>query len=292
MPVKMINLADTGAGKTGALASLCAAGYNVRVLDLDNGMESLVNVLTDSKSQYPKEAIGRLRWRTLTEPMRIIGGQIQPKAATVWNLATAMLEAWKGDSAASASGQVIPTTDGLGNIGNWGEKDVLVIDTLSTLGTAAMNFNLMMNGDLGKRRSSMEAMRDVGAAQGQLDKLLQLLFDSTVRCHVIVNTHVVFAKEDGTAAEPGYTGMIYAFPAAIGKALSPKMGKYFNHMLMTRRVGTDQRIYTRGMANVGLKSGAPLRVKESYPVKTGLADYFRDVIGQADLQPAPVEAAK
>lgn len=292
-PIKLINIGDTGTGKTGALASLAAAGYNVRVIDLDNGMEAVINLMTDPKSKYPPEAVDRIRWRTVTEPMRVLNGIIAPKNATVWQTAMTMLETWKGDRRYDReTKQIVQTTDGLGNLGTWGPNDILVIDTLSTLGTAAMNFFLVLNGDLFKKRTSMEQMRDIGATQTMLDKLLQLVFDESVQCHVIINTHVVFAKEDGSNIEPGYEGLRYAFPAAIGKAMSTKIGKYFNHMLMTRKEGTQQKIYTRGLANVGLKSGAPLRVAASYGVENGLAEYFKAVLQEEpSKQSAPPRAA-
>ena len=281
MPIKLINIGDTGSGKTGALASLAAAGYKLRIADLDNGVEALINMLTDPKSPYPKHSIKNLRWKTFTEPMHILGGNIVPKAATVWNRTVEMMMNWKGDRYADEHGVTheSPPEDKLGSISSWGEDCVFVLDTLSTLGTAASNFNLMMNGNLGKKRTSMESMRDIGAAQEQLDKFLQLVFDESIRCNVILNTHVVFAKEDGSNIEPGYEGTRYAFPAAIGKAMSTKMGKYFNHMLMTRKEGTAQKIYTRGLPNVGLKSGAPLKVELSYDIKDGLAKYFAAIQG-------------
>ena len=47
--VKMLFIGPSGAGKTGALASLASAGYNLRILDMDNGLDVLANVLNDPK---------------------------------------------------------------------------------------------------------------------------------------------------------------------------------------------------------------------------------------------------
>lgn len=282
MPIKLINMADTGAGKTGALASLAGAGYNLIGLDLDNGMEVLADVLTSAPGQalYGPEAYKRVKWKTLTEPMRSVGGLIQPKSATVWNRAVLAMEKFKGYRQITKEGKVEEVPEGdLGTINQWGNDTVFFLDTLSTLGTAANNFNLQMNGNLGKRRTSMEAARDIGTAQTSLDTFLQLVTDDSIQCHVILNTHVVFAKEDGSAIEMGYEGMRYCFPAAIGKALSPKIGKYFNHLLMTRREGTAQKIYTKGVAGAGLKSGSPSKVAMSYDIKDGLAKYFEAING-------------
>ena len=53
-PVKIILCAHTGSGKSGANASLAAAGYKLRYLDLDNGSDILRNLLFDPESPYVK----------------------------------------------------------------------------------------------------------------------------------------------------------------------------------------------------------------------------------------------
>lgn len=301
MPVKLINMGESGSGKTGALASLCAAGYNVRVLDLENGIEALVNLLIGKTSKYPKDSIKRLRWKTLTEPMRVLNGAIIPRAATVWPNAVGMLESWSGDSiydpelaarqyaerkAKNPEAEMsdderrgyAKAPDKLGTIYNWGKMDVLCTDTLTALGDSANNHIMQMSGKLGGAQTSMESMRNIGSAQGLLDKYLQFMRDSTLKCNVIINTHVNWCKEDGSNPEVGYTGTLYAFPTAIGKAMNLKIGRHFNHMVMTKRVGVSSRIYTRGLANAALKSGTPLQVNSDYAIEDGLSRYFADVL--------------
>ena len=39
--VKLLLCGDSGSGKSGALASLVGAGYKLRILDMDNGLDSL-----------------------------------------------------------------------------------------------------------------------------------------------------------------------------------------------------------------------------------------------------------
>jgi len=39
---KMIYVGDSGSGKTGSLVSLLADGYKFKILDMDNGLDSLV----------------------------------------------------------------------------------------------------------------------------------------------------------------------------------------------------------------------------------------------------------
>src|SRR5271170_4985099 len=158
---KALLLGDSGAGKTGSLASLADAGYNLRILDLDNGLDVLKNVLLDPKSQYKKESASRVHFETLTDPMKNQGGKLIPKAATVWQRAIKLLDNWTTDS------------DKFGPISTWTSQEVLVIDSLTLLCNAALNFVLSMNARLGQQAHQS----DWYTAQQMVESLLQLLYD-------------------------------------------------------------------------------------------------------------------
>lgn len=283
MPNKILLIGENGSGKTCALASLLSAGYNVRVANLDNGVDALENIIQGQKSVYGADSLSRLRYRTLTERMRTLQGRIVPSSATVWQKTVELLENFRDERAFPDHPRYAQefADEKLGGVHKWTEKDVFVLDTLSTLGTAAKNFYLGMNGKLTEIRSGYDAQRDMGAAQDFIDLFLQMIFDANVRCHVILNTHIVWLKEDGSnpkQEEIAKDVPLYPFPAAIGKAISPRMGKYFNNVFQIKRTGNGPgQIFTAGQK---LKNGAPLNLKPVYPAQTGLADIFRDMQGQ------------
>jgi len=251
---KLLFIGNSGAGKTGALASLASAGYKLRIIDLDNGLDVLANLLGDATSTYDKGAIERVKFVTLTEKMKMLNGIVMPVAATVWSKMTNLLSDWKDGE------------EKLGPVTTWTSDDVLVIDSLSFLGTAAMNFILQVNGRLGKA----PFQSDWGEAQRLLESLLQMLYSTDVKCNVIVCCHIVFLGKEGEQEK--------GFPNALGKALPPKIGRYFNSTLMaeTKGQGSAARrvIVTNTSSMVELKNTAPLKVKPEYPLTTGLADYF------------------
>lgn len=259
---KMLLVGDSGSGKTGALASLAAAGYNLRILDLDNGLDVLNNLLTDPNSQYFKQdpkAAERVDFVTVTDKMKNVNGRLVPATATAWTRAVKLLMDW---------------TDGeqkLGPITTWGQKDILVIDSLTMLSTAALNMILSMNGRLGQRPHQS----DWGDGQQLVEGLLQMLYDEGVQCNVIVCCHITFIGEDG--------GPIRGYPNTLGKALPPKVGRYFNTALMARTVGQGtmqkRKILTNTSGVIELKNTAPLRVQAEYDLSDGLAKYFEAVRG-------------
>lgn len=257
---KLLFIGNSGAGKTGALASLASAGYNLRILDLDNGLDVLKNLLTSSDTGYTADAASRVQYVTITDPMRNVGGKLVPRQPTVWTRTIGMLANWVDPE----------TKESLGPVTSWSNQDVLVIDSLSLLSTAAMNMILGMNGRLGQRPQQS----DWGAAQDLVEGLIQMLYDESVKCNVIVTSHITFIGEEGN--QIGY-------PNTLGKALPPKLGRYFNTILLARSQGQGpairRKILTRTSGVIELKNTAPTKVQAEYPLETGLADYFSAVRG-------------
>lgn len=276
---KLLCIGDTGTAKTGALASLAAAGYNVRILDLDNGVDVLLNLLKSPKSPYPKEAIDNVKYVTIREPMRNVAGKIQPRQAILWQNAMKQLAEWKDTD---EDGKEI----NLGPVTTWGGKDILVIDTLSALSRGAWNFTLAINGKLNSDVSGFESMRMVGYTQKLIEDFLDLIADSSIKCNVIVNSHVTYVRDPGQPKPQNETDHdpIHGYPSAIGKSLSPRIPRVFNSVLLFRVEGlgdyAKRYIYTNTQGIIATKSSAPLNVEKRYNVEDGLAKYFAAVRGE------------
>lgn len=254
---KLLFIGNSGAGKSGALASLAAAGYNLRIVDVDNGLDVLANLLRDPKGGYGSEALGRVEYETITDKMKPgPGGKLIPSKATVWTRAMGLMSNWKTETA------------DFGPLESWGTNDILVIDSLTMLSTAALNMILMLNNRLGGRVEQS----DWYSAQQLVEGMCQMLYNEAVKCNVIITSHIKFL---------GPENMEVGYPNTLGKALPPVIGRYFNTTLLAKTTGQGagqkRRILTRTSGQVELKNTAPLNVKEEYPLETGLADYFRDV---------------
>jgi hypothetical protein len=250
---KLILVGDPGSGKTGALASLAGAGKNLRILDLDNGIDIIANMLRDPKSPYGPEALGRVKYETVTDPLKMLpSGRLVPSKATVWERAIKLLENWPG----------------CGPIAEWGPEDVLVIDSLTMISRAAFNWVLSLNARLGKRPEQS----DYYTAQQLIESMLEMVTTESVKCNVVVIAHIKMIEVNNVPK---------GFPKTIGKALSPDVGANFNSILYVQKSGSGssvkRKIYTNPVGPIELKNSNPYRVKADYPLETGLADYFRDV---------------
>ena len=272
LPNKIIYLGHYGSGKTGSLASLAAAGYNVRVLDLDKKILILRDyMLNAEKSIYRRAMPGlwtaeqaagtadRLSYVELDETWVLVGAKGKERyvpKGDLWGKSMELLNNWQN----------------FGNIGTWGARDVLVIDGLSRISDAALNQQMALSGNLTKFGSVMGDYRpDIGAAQIMIARLLQTLKSSEVKCHVIVICHIALTANE--------IGVSEGFPQTVGSKFAPKIGQYFSHALLAKQVGDKRVISTSTSGMVKLMTPAPLRVKAEYPLETGLAEYFRDVKG-------------
>src|SRR6056297_684202 len=107
--VKMMLIGDSGAGKTGSLASLARAGYHLHVLDMDGGIDPLRHQLSGDR-----EALSRVsyvsyrdRYKTTSQGTEVV------RPARAYLDATKTLDKWPDDESIPAK---------------WGPKHVYVID--------------------------------------------------------------------------------------------------------------------------------------------------------------------
>jgi hypothetical protein len=150
--------------------------------------------------------------------------------------------------------------------------DILVIDSLSMAGKAALRWVLGMNG----RLALPPQLQDWGEAQNLIESMVGMLTDDALQTNVICTAHIKWLEDAQGAIERG-------FPDAPGKALSPVLGRYFNHQLAAQTAGDGKglkrSIHASPIKNLELKNANPAVVKDTYPLASGLADYFQAIRG-------------
>lgn len=246
---KILLLGDSGSGKTGALASLVEAGYKLRVLDFDNGLDSLVQAV---KKRCP-EKLSSVVYRTLQDKVKSSPvGPILDGSPTAFIEATKLLDNWK-----------TPDED-LGPPARWGGDCILVLDSLTFFSDAAMHFAEVY-------KMSKDRRQIFGAAQDAIEYILGMFKSETFNTNVIITAHVRYIERD-TGAPKGY-------PKSVGTALSPTIPAYFNTTVMmeTEGAGANARrtLKTAPTGLVDLKNAAA--ITKTYPIETGLAELFKEL---------------
>jgi hypothetical protein len=255
---KLLLIGDSGSGKTGALAALANAGYNLRIQDYDAGCDVLRHFV---KKQFHKN----VEIVTLVDRIKGHKGRAKPKGIPeAAERGLDLLDKWKYKD------PVTSKTIDFGSIYDWGPKEVIVIDSLTMMGEAAFRRHLAVNG----RTNENKRQSDWGAAQDIQEGMLQILWSDYVKCNVICTAHIKFIPEDDEVEGSPTHG----YPSALGKALPPKVPRYFNSMLKVTTRGSGKSvkrfIRTTSEGATQLKNPAPTIVPAELDLEDGLAKFF------------------
>lgn len=251
--IKLLLLGDAKSGKTGSLVSLVRAGYKLRIIDMDNLLDSLRYQIL---AQCP-ELLDNVEFRTLRDKRKMtpLGSVIDgtPKAFID---ALNMIDVWryKDDDG---------TTVDLGRPDAWGPDYILVLDSLSRFCDACYDWRepLTPKGQGGKA----DGRATYGDAQDAVENSLGLLTGKNFRTNVIVIAHGTYMDQDD--------GTRKIFPQGVGQKLSPKIPQYFPNYIRYKNVGGKRTIQTDSDMMIDLAISNRAAVKTTYDVN-GLAELF------------------
>lgn len=282
LTIKAMILGDSGTGKTGALYSLLRAGYRLHVLDFDNGLDVLLGLARGDKTlthTARSELLSRVVYETCQDTFIMAAGKMIPQVAAAWPKAMKTLDTWK--------------------LSTLTPSDIFVLDSCTFAGKSALRYCLQLN----SRLTATPWNTDYFQAQGLLENFLGYIYSATVKCHVLVLTHIrqqgvreTVIDEERKVSQIEVEGTRKGYPeTGTGRALSPTVGRYFNSMLMVDIMGSGPSamrvLRTVPHENIGLKNPAPGLVAPQYPIATGLADFFSTVRGGAKPQASGIAAA-
>lgn len=246
--VKLLLLGDAKSGKTTSLVSLVEAGYKLRILDMDNLLDSLAFFI---RERCP-DKIDNVEFRTIRDKRKMTQlGPIIDGAPKAFADAIKMLDRWKYDDI------------DLGVPANWGPDSILVLDSLSRFCDAAYDFRepLAVRGKSGE----YDARAVYGDAQDAVENVIASLTSDHFQTNVIVICHGTFMDQpDGTTK---------IFPQGVGQKLSPKIPQYFPTYVRYKNIGGKRTIQLKSDVTIDLAAPRP-DLPDSLPVDTGLATLF------------------
>lgn len=248
---KLLLTGDSGSGKSGALTSLVKAGYKLRILDMDNGLDPLKTFVL---KECP-ENVANVEYRTLRDDYKTTAAGPKVSKPRAFVDAMKMLDHWKYDEV------------DLGSPSDWGPECIVVLDSLSFFSDAAFDWAESMN------PGAKDPRQWFYSAQQAVESALALLTSGSFRTNVIVSAHVRYSTGDD-GAQKGY-------PNAIGSALGPTIPRYFNHWAQCTNKAGKRTIQTAATAMFDLKNTKPFDMEKTYDLSDGLAKFF------AVLRPAP-----
>lgn len=250
---KLLFLGDAKSGKTTALWSLAKAGYKLRILDMDNLLDSLKERLLDEAP----EALANVEFRTLRDTYKATAlGPVLDGKATAFIDAMKMLDRWKYDDI------------DLGAPSQWGPDYILVVDSLSRLCDAAYDFHLSI------APAKTDGRAIYGSAQDAVEMVLANLTSAKFQTNVIVICHGMYMDM------PDQTKKI--FPQGVGQKLSPKIPQYFPVYTQIKNKAGKRVIQLESdpMIDLAMPKIGAFKDK-TIPADSGLAEIFAVLRGKA-----------
>lgn len=224
-PVRAMLVGDPGTGKTGALAPLVDAGFKLRILDYDGNLEPLFKFVKD------KEKLANVDFLHFEDPMRLMGQFMAPAGIpTAFTDGVRALDHWKykdGDKEID-----------LGASKDWGPDTIVVLDSLTKMGDAAMRRAMKL-----LNKTPVNTTKQTwGLAMAEQAYFIERLTSNTNRHHVIVLAHLRMISPKGIEKGDDETvktikerviDMIDTkfFPRALGYELPQTIGGEFPTLL-------------------------------------------------------------
>lgn len=250
--VKLLQVADSGGGKTSSIAHVANAGYKVRVLDFDNNMRIVASYLKGESASL----ISRIPISPNDDD------KLGRKSKSSLKLMEVLQKPW-----------VDPQTgEDFGLISSWGIDTVLFIDTLTYMGRMFMRDALLRY----KSKDFPSGYDPDGAAsfdqtvynlaQQKLNAVVKYLAADEVKCNIVFNTHLKYSEEKGT-------GISRCYPdTGVGSALGPSLGKDFTDIWRIDSKHDGSKSYrTQGDVKMMLKCSGPNVIKTDEVFDLGIA---------------------
>jgi hypothetical protein len=233
----MLLLGDSGAGKTGSLASLANAGYKLRILDFDNGLDIL-------RAYVDEDKLENISYQTCRDTLETVNA---------FQTGLGLMSHWK------------TSEEDLGKVTDWGPDTFLIVDSLSLMSEAALRRVLKREG---KKPTDNPSQPQWGDAMRDIENILLHLTGNTLKCNIICTAHITYIEEGGVVNRP--------YPSVIGNKLPPKISRYFNTVCridVKPGKGGERVIRTVADHKMALKNTSPTTIPEEMPLD--LAQLFK-----------------
>lgn len=239
---KILYIGDSSSGKTGSLAALLADGYNMRILDMDNGLTAL--------KQFGAAAdLSKVEYETYRDQYRITPQGPMTKGAPK------------------------AFSDAMSKLTEWSEieddKSITVLDSLTFLGKAAYQWAKGMN------PTAKDPRQWFYAAQQAVESVLAMLTSEAYKQNVIVISHVNY-KEVMEGVHKGYPS---AVGSALGPTIASYFDTLVLAEASGSGTNVRRRIKTLPTGVIDLKMPVA-SVDKELPLETGLSTIFQQLKGK------------
>lgn len=282
IPVRELIVGKPGSAKTGSLASLINAGFKLRVLAYDklHNMRPL-HAYADPVLLRRNVDIALLEDPlVMTDDMKTIEPDGVP---TAYRQGSKLLDRWRYKREDG-------TEVDLGRSREWGPDTIVVLDSVTSQGDAAIRYARAMSSHTSTTTTDQDFNRAMEMQQSFLEKLLS----SRTRHHVIVLAHLkvvspnVERKGDTDLqikVKEGIGDILESelLPSFLGKALPRIVGRNFDAVIESRRVirangEVAYELNARSRAELDLRLASKEKLPKSFDIADGQLRIFDALI--------------
>lgn len=272
-PVRELIVGYPGSAKTGSLACLANAGWKLRILDFDGNYEPLLRYCTP-------EGLSRIDIVTLEDKMRVGARHLEPSGTPdAFARSLKLLDQWKYKNPDG-------TETDLGSSKDWGLDTIVVMDSLTANGKAALRRAMALS------NKTMETTTDrvYGFAMEEQEACVEMLTSERNRFHVIVIAHLkMIGPRDVRKGDSELTQELKRqiaplvptrlYPSALGHALPQTIAQHFPTVVVaeTKIIAGDKVrrvLRTMPREELDLKVPSPL-IQAEYSIETGQVEIFK-----------------
>ena len=220
-------MGPAGTGKTFSIGTLVDLGLRVHYFAFEAGSESLLGYWRDCKLPVPENLhiftvkSATASWSEMADQVKQVNTLSYESLKKTSDPNRRKYDQFEKFLRSFNDVSEDNSDQKFGDVGDWGEDTVLVIDGLTGLGNAVMQAVIGGKAD--------RDQKDWGLAQNLLEGMLRRL-TSDCRCHFVLIAHV--EREVDVIG-----GGVKIMPSTLGKALPPKLAPMFSDVILTTRVG-------------------------------------------------------
>ena len=220
-------MGPAGTGKTFSIGTLVDLGLRVHYFAFEAGSESLLGYWRDRKLPVPENLhiftvkSATASWSEMADQVKQVNTLSYESLKKTSDPNRRKYDQFEKFLRSFNDVSEDNSDQKFGDVGDWGEDTVLVIDGLTGLGNAVMQAVIGGKAD--------RDQKDWGLAQNLLEGMLRRL-TSDCRCHFILIAHV--EREVDVIG-----GGVKIMPSTLGKALPPKLAPMFSDVILATRVG-------------------------------------------------------
>lgn len=278
-PVRILSVGYPGAGKTGALACLANAGFKLRVIAFDKAanMKPLL--------QFTKpECLPNIDILFMEDKLRMGGRFIETIGVpTAFTDAGKAMDNWM---TTDAEGKPIS----LGASKDWGLDTIVVIDSLTAMGTAAMRQAMSLSNKTPLNRTEQVW----GFAIDNQDQFVEKMASNANRFNLICLSHLkIIAPKETEKDDDDLTKDIKSqsadlmptklWPSALGRQLPTNIARHFPVTLLIEPVYKGKTV--KRVIHTVTRPELDLKLPANLPPELDISDGFLQVFEALGIHP-------